>query len=135
MDDIRARYLRERVLTASPAQRIVMMYDRLMLDLERAKRAEAADFSKHVGHSVDVLAELLGSLDHTAGGPADNLASIYGFLIGELMLMRASGNRDRLDVLTSMIGKLRDAWIGAAEQLATVEPPGGSATATLTRTA
>lgn len=133
MDDIRARYLRERVLTASPAQRIVMMYDRLMLDLERAKRAEPAEFSGHVGHAVDVLAELLGSLDHGAGGPADNLASIYGFLIGELMLMRASGESGRLDALMSMIAKLRDAWVGAAEQLAT--GPDAPAAGTLTRTA
>lgn len=135
MDDIRARYLRERVLTASPAQRIVMMYDRLMLDLERAKRADDTEFAKHIGHGVDVLAELLGSLDHGAGGPADNLASIYGFLISELVRMRASGENGRLDVLMSMIARLRDAWIGAAEQLASADSANGPAAGTLTRTA
>lgn len=135
MDEFRARYLRERVLTATPAQRIVMLYDRMLLDLERARVCEPTAFPGHVGHAVEVLAELLGSLDHAAGGPADNLASIYGFLIGEFMLMQANGQADRLEMLIPMISKLRDAWLEASERLATSDPVAGVAGGTLTRTA
>lgn len=34
--DLRARYTNQRVMTATPGQRIVMLYDRLALDLRRA---------------------------------------------------------------------------------------------------
>ena len=95
---------------------------------------EPATFTGHISHAVDVLAELLGSLDHRAGGPADNLASIYGFLIGEFMLMQANGQPERLEMLIPMVSKLRDAWLGAADQLATSNNSAAAA-GSLTRTA
>ena len=89
MDEARARYLRDRVLTATPAQRVVMLYDRLGLDLTQAVATEdAIAAGAHIGHASQVVAELLGSLDVTAGGPADNLAAIYGYLLRELTAIR-----------------------------------------------
>ena len=76
MDDIRARFLRDRVLTASPAQRVVMLYDRLLLDLRLAASADDAfDAGTKVSHALQVLAELHGSLDVSHGGPAENLSA------------------------------------------------------------
>ena len=39
---LRARYLGDAVATSSPQQVLVMLYDRLALDLERAQKAVAA---------------------------------------------------------------------------------------------
>ena len=39
---LRARYLGDAVATSSPQQILVMLYDRLALDLERAQKAVAA---------------------------------------------------------------------------------------------
>jgi flagellar secretion chaperone FliS len=132
VDEFRARYLRDRVMTASPAQRVVMLYDRLLLDLRLAGADSAPDEatrSEHVSHALTVVAELYGSLDVSKGGPAENLASIYSYLLNELMAVRLSGATDRLAACERMIQGLRDAWSAAAEQLATEETAAPAAAA------
>jgi flagellar protein FliS len=42
---LRARYLGDAVATSSPQQVLVMLYDRLALDLERAQKAAASGAS------------------------------------------------------------------------------------------
>jgi len=112
--DLRARYLSDRVLTATPAQRVVMLYDRLQLDLARADGAiDPADRGDHLDHALLVVAELAGSLDVHAGGPAENLSALYGYLIGELVAARG-GRTDRLPGARSIVESLREAWAVAA---------------------
>jgi flagellar protein FliS len=118
VDEIRARYLRDRVMTASPAQRIVMLYDRLGLDLRLAAATEdSAPQGEHISHAVKIVAELYGSLDVSQGGPAENLASIYTFLLKELMEARSSRTGERLAACEQIVTELRTAWFTAAEQL------------------
>lgn len=117
MDDIRTRYLRDQVLTASPAQRIVLLYDRALLDVRRALATEDASRGTHLGHAVEVLAELYGSLDTRAGGPAENLASLYAYLIGRLMNARVDPSPELLTDVEAILGALRDAWSEVADQL------------------
>lgn len=120
MDDVRARYLRDRVLTASPAQRVVMLYDRMLLDLRLAATADDPYATgTHVSHALQILAELQGSLDHGRGGPAENLAGIYGYLIGRLLEARISGDLSGVDGLITIITDLRAAWAKAAAPEAT----------------
>jgi flagellar protein FliS len=111
--DLRARYLSDRVLTATPAQRVVMLYDRLHLDLARAcGAADPADRGSHLDHALQVIAELAGSLDVRAGGPAENLAALYGYLVGELVAVRG-GQTGRLAGTQSIVETLRAAWTAA----------------------
>jgi flagellar protein FliS len=129
VDGARERYLRDRVLTASPAQRVVMLYDRLGLDLNLASSAdELGAASGHIGHALLVLAELRASLDLTAGGPAENLASIYGFLLAELIAAQ-TGDLDRLESARTIVGSLREAWAQASDQVASAAPVPAAATA------
>jgi flagellar protein FliS len=129
VDDVRARYLRDRVLTASPAQRVVMLYDRMLLDLRLAATAEDPYVAgTNVSHAVQILAELQGSLDHRHGGPAENLSAIYGYLIGSLLQARISGDLTGLDRYIAMIADLRLAWAQAATADST-SPAAGTATA------
>ena len=123
MEDVRARYLRDRVLTASPAQRVVMVYDRLLLDLRLAVSVEDTYASgAHVSHALQILAELQGSLDHRHGGPAENLDAIYAYLIGRLLEARISGDLDGVDGLVAIIEDLRSAWAQAAMPQAPAAP-------------
>ena len=132
MDEARNRYLRDRVMTASPAQRVVMIYDRLALDLRRAREAETGlAAGEHLGHASGIVAELLTSLDLSAGGPADNLGQLYGFLINELTAIRVSDERVRLDPLIEMVTGLREAFSVAAASVAAT----ASRTAATSRTA
>jgi flagellar protein FliS len=114
-DEVRARYLRDRVMTATPAQRVVMLYDRLGLDLTLADSAEdPAEAGGYLSHAMEVLAELQASLDVSAGGPAENLASIYTFLLRELVSARC-GETERIAAVREIVSGLREAWAQAAE--------------------
>jgi flagellar secretion chaperone FliS len=123
-DDVRARYLSDRVLTATPAQRVVMLYDRLGLDLALAQGAADAEphvAADHLRHALEVVAELHSSLDVSAGGPAENLSSIYAYLLRELLAARG-GESERLPAIAEIVTTLRAAWNAAAEQLTNTAP-------------
>lgn len=111
--DMRAKYLSQRVMTATPGQRVVMLYDRLHLDLQRAADIpDPAESGEHISHALQIIAELAGSLEINAGGPAENLSSIYGFLLAELSAVRA-GATEKLAGCLRIVITLRDAWAKA----------------------
>ena len=116
-DELRTRYLRERVLTASPAQRVAMLYDRLTLDLTRAAAASVAQPNEHIDHALQIVAELRASLDESVGQLGENLAAIYGYLLRELIAVRG-GDTARLAGVTEIVETLRFAWTKIANELA-----------------
>jgi flagellar protein FliS len=116
VDDFRSRYLRERVLTATPVQRVVLLYDRLALDLARAR--EAADpvaAGPHLGHAAQIVAELLTSLDASVGGPAANLTDLYNYLLRTLVAAQTGGAVDSLEAVESIVAGLRAAWTAISD--------------------
>lgn len=129
--DMRARYLNQRVLTATPGQRVVMLYDRLALDLTRAADIYATDptdtFSagQAIDHAMAIVAELAGSLRPTKDSPAENLASIYTYLLRELTAVRG-GQIARLAGTAKIVGTLREAWTAAVAQTATPSAAAGA---------
>jgi flagellar protein FliS len=132
LDELRARYLRDRVMTATPAQRVVMLYDRLALDLTLAdSAADLATAGGYLSHANQVIAELLSSLDVSAGGPAENLSSIYPYLLNELIAVRG-GAPERLAGVRQIVTTLRDAWAQAADLVATGAGPTASSGAAIT---
>ncbi len=72
---LRARYMGDAVTTASPQRLLVMLYDRLALDLERAQAAlvegDRQEASGQLLHAQDIVLELRSSLqvDAWEGGP------------------------------------------------------------------
>ena len=125
MDDIRNRFLRDRVLTATPVQRVVMLYDRLALDIARARAAGPDEPpGPHLGHAAQVVAELLGSLDHTVGGLAENLASIYHYLLRELLAAQTTGATATLPAVADIVGRLRETWSEVAQMSGGTEGSG-----------
>ena len=120
---LRARYLGDAVTTASPQQLLVMLYDRLALDLERGQTAlvagdrEAA--SVQLQHAQEIVMELQGSLrvDVWEGGP--RLAALYTWLLTELISANVKGDVRRIGDCRRIVEPLRDAWREAAASLAT----------------
>jgi flagellar protein FliS len=114
-----ARYRETEVLTATPGQLVVLLYDHLLLSLRRARAAMDARDIDAQGVSLekgrDVLTELLVTLDRDRGGEvAANLAALYSFLLGELVQVGIRADGARLDRVTHMIGELRDAFAQAS---------------------
>jgi flagellar protein FliS len=112
------RYTGDSVATASPARLLVMLYDRLSVDLargERALREGNLDVSSAaVGHAQDIVTELLSSLDQDAwdGGPA--LAAVYTFVLTELSTAVLHRDADKVLACRELVEPLREAWTLAA---------------------
>lgn len=120
MDDIRNRFLRDRVMTATPAQRVVLLYDRLVLDLTRAADTQDAGGARsHLEHAGLILSELTGSLDRSAGGPTAGLSDIYHYALREVLSAQLTGFTPALVTLTANLSSLRDAWRAIADGEAT----------------
>jgi flagellar secretion chaperone FliS len=128
MDAARIRFLQDRVMTATPGQRIVMLFDRLVLDLTRATMAEPFEIRQHTAHAGQIVGELFGSLDTTAGGPVENLSAIYGYLLKELMVVDLAELTAKLPALLEIATMLRTTWVAAVEQ---TDGTGGSGAAVI----
>ncbi len=119
---LRARYLGNSITTASPQQLLVMLYDRLALDLERAQIALAdgdrTEAVAQVEHAQAIVFELLASLrvEIWEGGP--RLAALYDWLIRELSQSMIKPDTNRIGSCRQIVEPLRDAWRQAAASLA-----------------
>ena len=123
---LRARYLGDSVATASPQRILVMLYDRLALDLERAQQAAVAgdrqEANEQLQHGQAIVYELLSSLqvDAWEGGP--RLAALYNWLLTELVQANLKQDVNRISSCRQVVEPLRDAWRQAAAMLAGSTP-------------
>ncbi len=119
---LRARYLGDSIATASPQQLLVMLYDRLALDLERGHAAMAAGdremASQQLQHAQEIILELQASLriEIWDGGP--RLSALYAWLLSELIRANLKGDLRRVNDCRQIVEPLRDAWREAAASLA-----------------
>ena len=110
--DAAATYRDHAVTTASPAKLVVLIFQRLTLDLERALHALETDQSPHTHliHAQDLLVALLDALDLDAWEHAPQLANIYLTIHQNLITANIEKNptliRDNLDIIT----ELTQAW-------------------------
>jgi flagellar protein FliS len=115
-----ARYVQDSIHTASPGRLLVMLYDRLALDLARAGEAlSAGDRSaahERLIHAQDIVTELASSLDHSAGWDGSKgLAALYTWLGSELVRVNIFGDLNRLAGCQSVVEPLRQSWHAALE--------------------
>ena len=115
---LRDRYLSDSVNTASPAKLLIMLYDRLVLDLAHGEEAlrggerEAAHY--RLTHAQEIILELRTTLDLDAWSGAAGLASLYGWLLTELIGANIGRDADRVAACRAIVEPLRDAWREAA---------------------
>jgi flagellar secretion chaperone FliS len=115
---LRDRYLSDSITTASPAKLLIMLYDRLILDLakgEEALRSGARELANdRITHAQEIVLELRTSLDVEAWTGAPGLASLYGWLLTELIGANIARDADRVAACRTLVEPLRDAWSEAA---------------------
>jgi flagellar protein FliS len=116
------RYLSEAVETASPATRLVMIYDRLLLDLNRAEKAcvqgDVADAHYALVHAQQIVGVLSDTLDMTVWDGAQNLHDLYEYIYGELINANLSKNAATVGNAIAVVRPLAAAWHEAAATLA-----------------
>ncbi|WP_030176422.1 flagellar export chaperone FliS [Spirillospora albida] len=114
------RYLSDSVSTASPAKLLVMLYDRLVLDLVKAEEAllaadrEAA--SERLQHAQEIVIELRTTLDVDAWEGARGLSELYGFLLTQLIQANVRADAALAASCRALVEPLRDAWATAAAE-------------------
>ena len=118
MTTARDTYLGGMTSTASPARLLVMLYDRLVLDLQRA--IELGDLGEFLGagrqlmHAQEIVLELQASLKVDVWDGAAQLSGIYSWLHSEMV--RANVQRDVAASrgCLALVEPLADAWREAA---------------------
>jgi flagellar protein FliS len=119
---MRARYLADTIHTASPGKLLMMLFDRLVLDLVRGEQALVAgnrpEANSQLTHAQDIISELHMSLDMDAWAGAPGLAQIYSFAVTELITANVRGDVAKVTATRTLIEPLRDTWREAASAAA-----------------
>lgn len=116
--DPRKAYLDATVATASPEQLLVMLVDRLRLDVGRGLAAQESgrheDAHGHLLHAQDIVSELRSSLqvDRWDGGPA--LAALYSWLTTHLVKANIERNPALTSECLALTDELAATWREAA---------------------
>ena len=126
-ESARNQYVSDSVQTMSPGHLIVALYDRVLLDLERALAgmADADLYAVHSAlmHAQEIVFELRTSLDLNQWPGGASLAAVYRHV--QDLLVEANVAKEPAPVLAcrEMMLPLRDAWREAAGLV----PSGGAA--------
>lgn len=119
------RYRDAELLSATPGQLVVMLFDKTLLTLRRARLAcEARRIEERCDQIVkasEMITELRACLDFEQGGDiARQLDALYGFMLRELLVVNRTQEAARLDPVIRVATDLRDAFA----QIATAKPAG-----------
>ena len=128
------QYRQNQILTATPQQLVLMLYDRALRDLRQAAEAILADNLKEANtklqHVEDILNELLLSIDPDlppaeGGEIAVNLGRMYDFYIVRTREANITKDIAIIQELQKQIGDLRSTWAEAMVKAAKESKGGG----------
>src|SRR3954452_11638546 len=116
------------VLTASPEQLVVMLYDGAVRFLRQAEVAmnEGAYLHSYekLGRGEAIIDELLATLNMDSGEIAERLQAIYVFSKKCLIEARLQRDPAKVSQVVTLLGDLRDAWSSLASQALAPVPAG-----------
>ncbi len=114
-------YRENTVLCATPAQRVVMLYDsarrflRQAADAMRAREVERAH--NKLRRAEEIIAHLDGVLDYEQGAAiSEQLHAIYHFCLTHLNRARMGLEADMLEEVSEILGELRESWVEIAHR-------------------
>lgn len=113
-----AAYVDNAVATASPARLLVMLLERLVLDVERALAAQRGEdwaaAHQHLVHAQDIVIELASSLDVDRMPGGVELAALYEYLRNRLVIANVRRHTGATQQSLIMARHLCDTWREAA---------------------
>jgi flagellar protein FliS len=115
MSTATATYFRNRIESATPAQRVVMLYDGAVTFAENAARCMAErDYENATVYNIraqSVIMELQNSLNLQEGGDlAARLYGLYSYFLKRLMKANLARNPEMINVVMCNLKELREAW-------------------------
>lgn len=121
-----SRYSDDAVLSAPPARLLTMLYDRLLLDLNRAQHAQTnenwAMASENLLHAQAIVAELASTLKVDTWDGAANLLSLYDYSMQAMIGANIHRDVERTTECIQLLEPLRAGWHDAAAQLPAQTP-------------
>jgi flagellar secretion chaperone FliS len=115
---LRSRYARESVQTASPVRLVTMLYDRLARDIDDAEfaisTADPQSAHQALRHAQDIVGELAFSLDTSVWSGGEGLQRLYTWLSEQLVAANLTKDATLLTGAGEVVDSLREAWHEAA---------------------
>ncbi len=113
-------YRQQSVMTASPGQLVVMLYDGALRFLLQAAIAMRADdhvlADAKLRRAEAIIDELHATLDKDRGGEiASRLEGIYVFCKRHLIEARIERDPAMIEKVSALLGELREAWAEIAQ--------------------
>ena len=131
----RSRYNRDAVLSATPVRLLTMLYDRLLLDLNRAEAAQQRQdwqtASDNLLHAQAIVSELSTSLIVDAWDGGEGLFSLYTYVSTAMVSANTSRDPARTHECIVLLEPLRQTWHEAAELLPAAPAPAARRTGEL----
>jgi flagellar secretion chaperone FliS len=112
-------YKEQSILTATPGQLVVMLYDGCLRFLNQAAYAmrdgDTAMAGNRLSRAEAIIDELLTTLDLEQGGViASRLQGIYVFCNKQLIEARTQRDPEMIDKVAELLGELRESWAQVA---------------------
>jgi flagellar protein FliS len=127
MTDARAAYMDASVATADPSRLLVMLCDRLVLDVQRALGAQVARHHETAHHQLvhaqAIVTELRVSLDPDGFQGGAELAALYDYLYQQLILANIRRDSAVTEECLQIVTQVADTWREAALSLARAAVP------------
>jgi flagellar secretion chaperone FliS len=112
-------YKEQSILTATPGQLVVMLYDGCLRFLHQAAFAmrdgDMAVSGNRLSRAEAIIDELLTTLDLEQGGEiASRLQGIYVFCNRHLLEARTDRDAEKIEKVSELMGELRESWAQVA---------------------
>jgi flagellar secretion chaperone FliS len=112
-------YKEQSILTATPGQLVVMLYDGCLRFLHQSAHAlrdgDVVVAGNRLSRAEAIIDELLTTLDLEQGGViASRLQGIYVFCAKQLIEARLNGDADMVDTVAGLLAELRESWAQVA---------------------
>ncbi len=114
------KYQENQILSASPEQILLLLYDGAIRFTRQAINAldegNLEGFYHGISKSMAIITELSNSLNHTIGGEiAEDLDGLYNFMVRELTQANLHKDIEKLRVVEKLLVDLRGTWGEAIE--------------------
>ena len=108
-------YKQQSILTATPGQLVVMLYDGCLRFLNQAAYAmrggDITESNARLSRAEAIIEELHSTLDMEKGGVvASRLQGIYVFCSKHLLDARRNREPENIEKVSELLAELRDAW-------------------------
>lgn len=120
MNAYRNQYQQNQIMTASPEQILIMLYDGAIRFCRRAMQAGDNDNIvnklENISKAFAIITEFSDSLNHEIGGEiASDLDGLYQFMLRELNNARRTNDPAHLKTVDKLLVDLRETWVEAID--------------------